>query len=228
MNGMPHILVIDKSAIFREGLIRIIASANGAICSGCSSLTEVDGACAEGEPVLFLVNLGQDRKVLVDGIHYLRDHFPDEKIVVLSARYSQAHMLWALNAGARGYLSIDTSCEVLIRSLELVMLGEIALPAEALALLSGTDSPGLPTPLHFGPSRVLSPREVEVLSSLSQGRSNKHIARQWGISEGTVKVHVKAILRKIQVKSRVEAALWARDHDPDSFASPTRSNGTIK
>jgi two-component system nitrate/nitrite response regulator NarL len=62
------------------------------------------------------------------------------------------------------------------------------------------------------PRKILSGREVEVIRCLSQGKSNKFIARQWGISEATVKVHVKAILRKIHLSNRTEAALWARDH----------------
>jgi two-component system, NarL family, nitrate/nitrite response regulator NarL len=145
--------------------------------------------------------------------------------VVLSGRYSHGHLLHSLRAGASGYLLNDTTCEALIKSLELVSLGAHMLPPQALDLLSGEacgEDPATHAVAHS--PQALSSREVEVLRCLSQGKANKVIAREWGISEATVKVHVKAILRKIQVKNRTEAALWARDHGVGALGLQTAHN----
>jgi two-component system nitrate/nitrite response regulator NarL len=97
--------------------------------------------------------------------------------------------------------------------LDLIVLGEHVFPSQTLDLLRTGRFLEEPAKLSVcDQTKVLSAREVEVLNCLSVGSANKVIARQFGITEATVKVHVKAILRKIQVKNRTEAAIWARSH----------------
>ena len=214
MTGITKTVVVDRNSIFREGLVRILSDAGGMSCTGFGSLEEFGkAAIANWRRAVFLVDLGEDRNVVTHGIGFLRERCPEAMIVVLSERYSHGHMVSSLRAGACGYLLKQTSCEALIKSLELVSLGECALPAQARQLICSGEPLEAPAKQAITQSsNILSAREVEVLSCLSQGKSNKIIARQWGISEATVKVHVKAILRKIQAKNRTEAALWARDH----------------
>jgi two-component system nitrate/nitrite response regulator NarL len=127
-----------------------------------------------------------------------------------------------LEAGANGFCLTGSSREVLITSLELVMLGELALPTElVLSMLdaaplssepgTASEAPDKPKASAPQPSN-LSAREAEILSSLMEGAPNKIIARKLHVAEATVKVHIKAILRKIGVANRTQAAMWAKGH----------------
>ena len=133
-------------------------------------------------------------------------------------------------SGADGYCLATTGCEALIKYLDLVMLGEVVFPSAAF--LNALSSSGLdcetcgealaitvtPTPMppsfdsQDSPIRTLSIREAEILQCLMQGSPNKVIARKLDVAEATVKVHIKAILRKIRVANRTQAAMWAVNH----------------
>jgi two-component system nitrate/nitrite response regulator NarL len=115
-----------------------------------------------------------------------------------------------LRAGAQGYLLKDMDPEELVAALRKIVAGESVVAPQlagalAKALQQKSSTPAMPeTPLS-----ELTPREREIISHLAEGQSNKAIARDLGISDGTVKLHVKAILRKLNVRSRVEAAVIA-------------------
>jgi two-component system nitrate/nitrite response regulator NarL len=228
MTGIIKVVVVEPNPIYREGLVRILSEGGGMSCDGFAALEEI-GVSAEAnwEGAVFLIDLGQDCGVVTRGIAYLRKRFSESIVVVLSERYSHGHMLNALRAGACGYLMDHISCEALIKSVELISLGEHMFPAQAVELLYREGSLEAPEKQAITPSpQALSSREVEVLRCLGQGKANKVIARERGISEATVKVHVKAILRKIQVKNRTEAALWARDHGLGAITLPSTLNGS--
>ncbi|MET0529573.1 MAG: response regulator transcription factor, partial [Microvirga sp.] len=143
-----------------------------------------------------------------------------------------------LQAGADGYCLATTGCDALVKYLDLVMLGEIVFPSSALlsAMTMGgevreirTDIspitiPG-PQPERSAESkesviRTLSIREAEILQCLMQGAPNKVIARKLDVAEATVKVHIKAILRKIRVANRTQAAMWAVNHLSSQGSDP--------
>jgi two-component system, NarL family, nitrate/nitrite response regulator NarL len=214
--------VIEPNPIFREGLVRVLSEASEKRCFGFGSLNEVqEAAVAKSNHILFVADLGQDQSVVVAGITYLRSRFPMVSIVILSDCYSDGHMLAALRAGADGYLLKFIGCDVLTRSLDLIVLGEHVFPSQTLDLLrTGRFLEEPAKPSLCDQTKILSAREAEVLNCLSVGCANKVIARQFGITEATVKVHVKAILRKIQVKNRTEAAIWARNHGLEPAAIP--------
>jgi two-component system nitrate/nitrite response regulator NarL len=116
----------------------------------------------------------------------------------------------AFEAGANAYLAHVTSGDVLIKSLELVMAGATILPFEILSAILGNK--GTSRLVDVADSRMgkaLSATEKVILGCLLDGSSNKDIACKLGVAEATVKVHVKAILRKIRVKNRTQAAVWA-------------------
>jgi DNA-binding NarL/FixJ family response regulator len=97
--------IIEPNPIFREGLVRVLSEASEKRCFGFGSLDEVrEAAIAKSNHILFLADLGQDQRVVVAGITYLRSRFPMVSIVILSDSYSDGHMLAALRAGADGYL----------------------------------------------------------------------------------------------------------------------------
>ena len=130
-------------------------------------------------------------------------------------------MTQALQTGVDGLCSTAMSCETLIKALELVMLGETFIaPAFTFSLAdeasrrqqARADGAIVTGPAAVALANMLSPREVQILRHLTQGASNKHIARELGLAEATVKVHLKAILRKVRAANRTQAAMWAQQH----------------
>src|SRR4051812_43819098 len=113
-----------------------------------------------------------------------------------------------MNAGADGYLMKDVSPEALIQSLELVMMGEKVFPTNLAAMLFDLNNASSP----MNSIRGMTPREHEILQALVTGASNKLIANRLGITEATVKVHLKTLLRKIDVNNRTQAAIWAMNN----------------
>jgi two-component system nitrate/nitrite response regulator NarL len=148
--------------------------------------------------------LGQVAKEPGD-LNLLRDAYPGARIVVLADDLTVDALREAMNGGADGFLMKDVSPEALVQSLELIMLGEKVFPTNLASML--LDLSNAPSPLNS--VRGLSPREQEILQALVTGASNKMIAIKLGITEATVKVHLKTLLRKIDVHNRTQAAIWA-------------------
>jgi two-component system, NarL family, nitrate/nitrite response regulator NarL len=143
-------------------------------------------------------------------------------MVRLSEHWDLSAITHAFQAGLDGLCPTAMSHEALILALGLVMLGEKFIPADAgLALLDAQprgDEVGFGISVAAVPAndglggKSLSGREAQILHLITQGASNKVIARDLGLAEATVKVHVKAILRKVKVSNRTQAALWAQRH----------------
>ena len=145
---------------------------------------------------------GMDR---VDGLRRLRLRFAGVPMVVASGEDDPVVMRATLAAGARGFLPKSEAPEVLQQALRLVLGGGTYLPAQALADLRHGAPP--PRPDAGG----LTPRQTDVLRCLMRGQPNKLIARELGLTEGTVKIHIAAILRVLQARNRTEAVVVARD-----------------
>ncbi|KRE05847.1 hypothetical protein ASE63_05875 [Bosea sp. Root381] len=165
----------------------------------------------------------------------MKARFPRVRCVVLSDQYTveQVHLAFALSA--RGYLIKTISSSTLIKSLELVMLGESIIPSALLTRVVDEHDVGVEADEddedevveEVAPaSRALSAREVQILQCLVRGQSNKMIARNLDIVEATVKAHIKAILRKIRVQNRVQAAIWAMK-GLESIRQIPHTNGTL-
>jgi two-component system nitrate/nitrite response regulator NarL len=132
----------------------------------------------------------------------------------------------ALRAGATGYFIDGMNCDAFIKSIELIMMGGTVFPPAFLTSaldIEERDADDTPTPRDDDPAAAetddrlapqLSPREISILQCLIEGDSNKCIARKINIAEATVKVHIKAILRKIRVQNRTQAAIWGLHHRP--------------
>lgn len=182
-----------------------------------------DGGAGVSSSILFIVDSNLRDAVLPAGLSALKSRHPGSRVVVLADTFNLEQMMTALKGGADGYCL--PTVEALIRYLDLVMLGETAFPsAPFLAAIMNAQPQGetevsRPTDVdtrrslaHASDTRMLSNREAEILHCLMQGAPNKIIARQLDVAEATVKVHVKAILRKIQVANRTQAAMWAVEH----------------
>jgi two-component system nitrate/nitrite response regulator NarL len=170
---------------------------------------------------MFLIVCGDDDfDATTEQVELFKNRYPDARIAVVADHYRLSELVAAFRAGATGYFVDAMSCDAFIKSIELVMMGEAVFPPAFLSFALGANAASaekaesvsdrdatIEVPEHplF---QELSPREKSILRCLIEGASNKCIARKIDISEATVKVHIKAILRKIRVQNRTQAAIW--------------------
>ena len=146
----------------------------------------------------------------IDSCNLLRAAFPAARLVMMADDYDVATIARCFAAGIDGYLGRAIPCETLIGALQLIVLGEKVVPSQTVMSLIETRPRR--NPADWDHSRLgvnLSDREVEILQRLVSGEANKLISRRLMVTEATVKVHVKAILRKLHVLNRTQAAIWA-------------------
>ena len=156
-------------------------------------------------PQLALLDLHMPGMNRVDGLRRLRLLFPQVPMAVASGEDDPVVIRATLTAGAVGFLPKSEAPEVLQQALRLVLGGGTYMPAQALADLRHGAPP--PRPDASG----LTPRQLDVLRCLMRGQPNKLIARELGLTEGTVKIHIAAILRVLQARNRTEAVVVARN-----------------
>ena len=204
-------ILIESNRLFRQGLKHLLGDTRFAVEAEFSTTEQaVAGAVASG-----LVIVGED-----GDLQQLRGAYPEARIVVLASDFAVDALRDAMNAGADGYLMKDVSPEALLQSLELVMMGEKVFPTNLAAMLFDMN---VIAPQHS--VRGLSPREQEILRALVTGSSNKLIAIKLGITEATVKVHLKTLLRKIDVNNRTQAAIWAMNNGFTAEGAPIPTRG---
>ncbi|MCB5173879.1 MULTISPECIES: LuxR C-terminal-related transcriptional regulator [Microvirga] len=223
-------LLVEPNTLLREGLKRILSETPYSPVASAASLDEVRGTWAAGaDPFLLIMDAANDHDSKCNQVSQLKADLPTARVVMLVDYYDLKRVLAAFQAGADGYLVKSVSCEVLVKSLDLVMLGEAVFPSAILNLLrehsavEDESSAEQQDDDQESPPRGLSVRETVILRCLMEGDSNKLIARKFDITEATVKVHVKAILRKIRAKNRTQAAIWAASHLPSNGRGAARS-----
>lgn len=220
------ILIGDDHVLFREGLRRLLEQLrDNATFAEASNFDELlDMAASKDEAYdLVLTDLRMPGWPGFSGIGMLRERQPNAKVVVVSASEAQADVREALENGAAGYIPKSSSAKVLLGALQLVLAGGIYLPEQAIRggdrvdqMHGGHGGNGSgdtmdeSTALGSGNGDQLTPRQRDVLARLRDGKSNKQIAHELGLTEGTVKVHVTAILRHLGVRNRTQAALTAQ------------------
>jgi two-component system nitrate/nitrite response regulator NarL len=206
------ISLVCPNTLAREGLRRILDEEDFRVidsCVRCDSLLDSDAA-EDSEIIVF--DSGSTGRCC-EQIEELRERFPNTRLVVLSDGFCFDHMVEAFRAGADGYILKEIGCDSLIESLRLVKLGEKVMPSELVRHLpQHSMAPNPSTAPEANLAELLSEREIETLRCLVLGYANKVIAYRLYISEATVKVHVKAVLRKLMVQNRTQAAIWAVNH----------------
>ena len=173
-------------------------------------------------PILCLIYIDQKTDEVTETVERLTAQWPSARVVLLTDRIEPAAGVPAFQAGLDGLCSTAMDREPLIKALELVMLGETFISAAAgIALFQQrqarpqAQAGGSITPASangFSSVSGLSGREAQILHCLTKGTSNKLNARDLGVAEATIKVHVKAILRKVKATNRTQAAMWAQQH----------------
>jgi two-component system nitrate/nitrite response regulator NarL len=205
-----NICLICSQDITREGLEHIIASGGFNIIESSVCVGDISH-CPPDSDVLFVVDC-RDSIEQSAMVEMISNRFRCAKIVVLSDHFDVETMLDCFAKGAQGYIIKSMKSARLLASLRLAALGEAVVPSDFVEAISGQhgfDLAKSATAENAIGEVNLSPRELDVLCCLEAGCPNKIIARQLDVCEATVKVHVKAILRKLNVHNRTQAAIWA-------------------
>ena len=204
-----RVMIVDDHTLFRSGLSELLERRGIEVCAAVGDGEEGCRLAAELAPDVVLLDL---RMPELDGLSVLERIAALDlgcAVVMLTTSSDERDLVTSLRSGARGYLLKDMEPEQLVDALVAVTEGETVVAPEMTSVLAkvvkgGTVDSGQPDRFSS-----LTPREFEILRHVSEGQSNKEIARDLGITDGTVKLHVRSILRKLEVRSRVEAAVIA-------------------
>jgi DNA-binding NarL/FixJ family response regulator len=205
------ILIADDHALFREGLVHVLASmAQDVVVIEARDFQEMLRLASEDKGFdLALIDLSMPGMDPYEGLKTLHEQLPELPIVVVSALDDRQHILRSIGSGARGFIPKSLGSKVLVGALGLVLAGGIYLPPAALGR-DDLDEADPPTGSVTARTDVrLTPRQRDVLLLLTKGLSNKEIARRLHLAEGTVKLHLAAILKTLDVTNRVQAAVKA-------------------
>lgn len=197
---MIKVLLVDDHPVVRQGLRTFLdvqedITVVGEAADGASGVA----AAEELRPDVVLLDLRMPGSDGLSALHGLREHGNPAKVLVITSFTEPAAVLPAVRAGAAGYVYKDVDPPALAAAIRSVHAGHVLLHPDVVRQLAASESV---------PSR-LTPREREVLALVARGRSNREIARDLSLSEKTVKTHVSAILTKLGVQDRTQAALQA-------------------
>jgi two-component system, NarL family, nitrate/nitrite response regulator NarL len=228
-------IVVEPRSLVREALVSLMASHSYQVVGSFASTADIESTLrvADAPRLVILGSLPADEAVSAAGS--IRKRWPETKIILLFDRASSADFQKLLASEIDGCIPLFASPDTLVGTLQQIIAGDLrvlVLKTEASSMARPTgwheegDEPGL-TP-NNNPARRddpengaigrttslrtvhgLSPREEEILKSVVRGHSNKIIARTCGVTDATIKVHMKSILRKIRVENRTQAAIWA-------------------
>ncbi|MCE0732344.1 two-component system response regulator NarL [Halomonas sp. G15] len=203
------ILIIDDHPLLRRGVSQLLELEDDLLLAGeAGDPREGIRLALELDPDMVLLDLNMPQMDGIETLKRLRDGGFAGRVVMFTVSDHEEDVVNALRSGADGYLLKDMDPDEMVRQLRQASLGRMVISESLTALLaealrSQRSQPAAPD-IHS-----LTQREREILRELAAGLSNKMIARKLEITEGTVKVHVKHLLKKLNLRSRVEAAVWA-------------------
>lgn len=203
--------IVGSNCILLEGLAGIFRGPAFNVAFACRSIEEIwELGPAVPKISAMMIDIEQQKYPSNEDIRRLRDEFPESRIIFMADSTNNVDVAHFVGSGVDGLVVKSRCVEAIVKTVELALLGERVFPVEAIHQHSPIrDEQSCNRAIQPDVIYNMSSREVEVLKSLSKGRANKEIARHLGISEATVKVHVKAILRKSRARNRTEAAMWA-------------------
>lgn len=215
------ILIVDDHGLVREGLQAVLARSD--LRAECVHAWDAESIwrslSSEADLSLVLLDICLPDANGIDLLERIAEEYPNLPVIILSADHDTATVTRALDAGASGFLPKSSLNQILISAIHLVLAGGIYVPPEAIkgaptainqlsegqsssVALPGADGRG-PLPILF--ELGLTPRQIDIFRLLVQGLSNKEICRRAQLAEPTVKIHVRAILRALNVQSRAQA-----------------------
>ena len=209
-----RILIADDHTIFRDGLRRLLESEPefqvvGEAADGAEALQLVQ----QLKPDILLLDLAMPRMPGIETLRELASQGAMVRVILLTAAIEKRQIIEALQTGARGVIMKDAATQLLLKGIRTVMAGQFWVGREAVADMVGylrekaAQQPPSPAK-QYG----LTKRELEILSTIVSGLSNKEIAQKFSLSEDTVKHHLTNIFDKVGVSSRLELALFAINH----------------
>lgn len=207
MRPLKRVLLADDHALFRKGLRMLLADTYPK-----SDIRDVDSLDAAletlaGEPVdLAILDLRMPGMNGVESLKAVREAYPQMALLVLSGSDARNDVLGALGAGVHGYVVKTSPDGELLAAIERVRRGQVYVPPQMAEPAAPEPAAALEAPAAF---EGLTPRQKDVLRLLAKGKSNKEIARELDLAEGTVKIHLAAVLRFLKARNRTEAAVLA-------------------
>ncbi|MDH5710695.1 MAG: response regulator [Gammaproteobacteria bacterium] len=204
-----RVLIIDDHALFRVGLKGLLEQRNIEVVGAAAHGAEGIELAEELKPDIILLDLRMPEMGGLEVLPVLREKHPSTPVVMLTTSNEEKDLIKSLRTGAQGYLLKDMEPDELVGALRDIEKGKNVVAQDLTGALARMVQGETNIEDNDGPFSSLTPREHEILCLLAEGQSNKLIARNLGISDGTVKLHVKAILRKLGIHSRVEAAVIA-------------------
>jgi len=223
MSEAIRVVLVDDHALCRSALSDLLERRRGMKVIGRTGNPEEAIRLARDEkPDLMVMDLRMPESDGLVILARLRDLAIPTPVIILTVSDAEEDIWAALRAGARGYLLKDMELDDVVEAIERAARGELVVaPAMTLKLAHMLQS-GQRDSARADPFAALTEREREILAHLSRGETNKAIARVLNISHDTVKLHVRHILSKLNLTSRVEAAVFAIEHRP---AAPGRRQG---
>ena len=202
MSEPARLMLVDDHPIVREGLRAYLAQQEGLnVVAEAGSIAGALEQLTEAEPDLILLDVRLEGENGLTLLAELRRRESLVRVLLLTSFLDEDYLREALRLGASGYLLKRAGQGALIDGVRAALRGERALDPAAAALLPG---------LHDDPVQQLTPRELEVLTLLAEGLSNKALAKRLNVGEKTVKTHVSSLLAKLGLKDRTQAALFAQ------------------
>jgi two-component system, NarL family, nitrate/nitrite response regulator NarL len=209
-----RVLIVDDHTLFRSGIRLLLQRQDG---------FEVVGEAGDGlegvklakrlKPEVVLLDLHMLGTGGLEALQLLKEELPQTQVVMLTVSEDAQDLLEALQLGARGYLLKNIETDFLLDSIRRAASGESVMsPQMAVRLADAVRIPQKNSKAAVAETNKLSPREAEIIVMLAAGASNKEIARKLELAESTVKIHVQGILRKLNLTSRVQAAVFAVEH----------------
>lgn len=208
-----RVLIIDDHTLFRSGIKLLLQRQDGIEVVGEAGVALEGVKLAKRlKPDVVLQDLHMPGTSGLEAIPLLREESPQSQIIMLTVSEDAEDLLEALRVGARGYLLKNIETDFLVESIRRAAAGESVMsPQMAGRLADAVRGVAKGTTAATDANR-LTPREREIIGMLARGASNKEIARELDLSESTVKIHVQGILRKLNLASRVHAAVYAVEH----------------
>ncbi len=217
MSEAIRVLLVDDHGLFRSGIMALLKR---------NDEFEVVGEAADGlegakrakqlQPDVVLLDLHMPGVGGHDALRLILEDAPNAHVLMLTVSEDADDLLTALRAGATGYLLKNIEAESLTDAIRMASRGEPVVSPLMMGKLLATRTGETPA---VTPSRAndvalekLTPRERDILACIARGQSNKQIARELDVAESTVKIHVQSVLRKLELSSRVQAAVFAVEH----------------
>lgn len=204
------VMIVDDHALFRRGLQMVLANEEDieVVAESGDGVDAVEKA-KSARPDVILMDVRMPKRTGLEATAAIREILPESKIVMLTVSDEEADLYEALKAGALGYLLKDLAIEEVAAAIRSVQAGHsLITPSMATKLLTEFSALSAKANEEKKPSPTLTEREIDVLKLAAQGLGNRDIAKRLGISENTVKNHVRNILSKLQLHSRGEAVAF--------------------